>query len=49
MSVRKSLFLFLGALVLFGAAAFARPQTEDKPATTDDEMTTEEIVIEIEE
>lgn len=33
MSVRKSLFLFLGALVLFGAGAFARPQTEDKPAT----------------
>jgi FG-GAP-like repeat len=32
MSVRKSLFLFLGALVLFGAAAFARPQA-DKPAT----------------
>jgi hypothetical protein len=34
MSVRKSLFLFLGALVLFGAGAFARPQTEGKPATT---------------
>lgn len=32
MSVRKSLFLFLGALVLFGAAAFARPQA-DTPAT----------------
>lgn len=33
MSVRKLLFLFLGAVVLFGAEAFARPQSEAKPAT----------------
>src|ERR1700741_2936425 len=34
MSVRKSLFLFVCALVLVSAGAFARPQTEGKPATT---------------
>lgn len=33
MSLRNSLYLSLGVVVLFGAGAFARPHADDKPAT----------------